>query len=211
MKHKPHHVILAILGFIFITLPTIVVNKLVVLLGLIIVPLVLPFSKKAERPFVKYRPELVGRVNTYDGWEYERLPYPFHYIWGSDTYGNNGNWIFERHHPVSFWRKFDWLAVRNAASNWGYLPFNRYMTEGKNIRYFGTALIDDNKGLTGWRFTYDVTCPWRSGFVILLRYGKSERGLWWRMGWLQDPTRDKINPNVKGMIIPHFFKKIPKQ
>ena len=203
--------LIAILGFVFITLPLIFVDLVVKLLGLVIVPLVLPFSKRDERPFVKYRPELIGTVNTYDGWYYERLPYPFHYIWGSNTYGNNGNWIWERHHPVSFWRKYDWLAIRNAASNWGYLPFNRYMTEGKNIVYFGSKIIDDNKGITGVRFTYDKTSPWRSGFVILLRYGKSNRAFWWRLGWLQDPNGDKLSPNIKGMLIPHFFKEIPKQ
>lgn len=200
-----------ILGFIFITTPLIILDILVKLLGLIVVPLVLPFSKIDERPFNKYRPELVGSVNTYDGWVYERLPYPFHYIWGSDNYGNNGNWIFERYHPVSFWRKFDWLAIRNSASNWGYLPFNRFMTKGENIEYVGTKIIDDNKGITGARFTWDKTSPWRSGFVILIRYGKTNRAFWWRLGWFQDPARDEdFASGYKSMIIPHFFKEIPK-
>ena len=200
--------LIAILGFVFITLPLIFIDFVVKLLGLVIVPLVLPFSKEQEPPEWKWGGD-PHENGTYEGWKFISLPQPFQKIWGSDKYGAMGNWIMADRKPESFLTKYNWLAIRNAASNWGYMPFNRYKAHSDNIRYFGSPIINDNTGVTGWRFTWDVTCPWRSGIVILKRYGNSNRALWFRLGWLQYSDGGEHVPTIKGMLIPHFFKEIP--
>lgn len=84
MKHKPIHVVIAIISFVFLTIPVVVLDIIIKLLGLPVVLLTLPFSKIDTPP----KWEWGGNPHkdlTYKGWQFERLPYPFHYIWGSDN------------------------------------------------------------------------------------------------------------------------------
>jgi hypothetical protein len=201
--------IIAILSFIFLTIPISFLDIIVKIIGIPITILTVPFSKVEDPPEWKWGGN-PHKDLTYDGWKFERLPRPFDYIWGSNKYGLNGNWIWAKYHPTPYWRKVEWVGIRNAASNWSYLPHMRYKAHSDNIRYIGSPKIDDNKGITGWRFTWDATCPWRSGIVILKRYGNSNRAFWLRFGWLQYSDKGDHVPSVKSMFIPHFFKEIPQ-
>ena len=200
---------IAILSFIFLTIPVALLDILVKLLGLPMVLISLPFAKEKQPPEWKWGGD-PHKDLTYPEWKFIALPEPFQSIWGSDKYGAMGNWIWEDRNPTSFWKQYEWLAIRNAGSNWSYTPLMRYTTHSDNIQYLGSPKIDDNKGVTGWRFTWDVTCPWRSGIVILKRYGNSNRAFWLRFGWLQYSDKGEHVPTIKSMFIPHFFKEIPK-
>lgn len=208
MKHYIQ-IIIAIVSFIFLTIPLAILDVLMKLLGLPMVLISLPFSKIDKAPEWEWRPN-GNNAWVYEGWQYERLPYPFDYIWGNWTYGAQGNYILKDQHPLNFWQKYHWLAIRNSASRWSYYPIMRYKAHSDNIRYLGSPKIDDNNGITGWRFTWDVTCPWRSGIVILKRYGNSNRAFWLRFGWLQYSDEGEHIPTIKSMFIPHFYKEIPK-
>jgi len=201
--------LIAILSFIFLIIPIAVIDLLVKLLGLIAVAIALPFAKEKEAPEWNYPSERI----TYDGWKFIALPEPFQSIWGSDKYGANGNFLWPAHGDVdSFIMRYRWLALRNPASNWSYNPLMNYIAKYENIEHIGSDKIDDNNGITGFRFTYDKTAPWRSGLVWLKRYGNSERGLWMRLGFLQYNDKDsgEFVSALKGMLLPHPWKKIPK-
>lgn len=195
----------AVLSMMFIIFPLAVLDIIVKLTGLVAVLLALPFAKEKPRPPWPWNDE----PHVYPGWRFIALPSWAQGIWGSDKYGAMGNWFWGDRDPDRFWKKYEWLAIRNAASNWSRKWFMRYNTHGRNIAYRGSAVIDDNTGVTGWRFTWDKQSPWRCGLVILLRYGRTERGLWLRLGFKQYPANGDQAPGLASMFIPHPFKHIP--
>lgn len=198
--------IIALISFALIILPLAVLDLVIKAVGLVAVLIALPFAKEKPQPEWKWN----DKPQVYPSWRFIALPSWAQPIWGSDKYGTMGNWFWGDRKPERFWKQYEWLAIRNAASNWGRKWFMRYNTQGRDIEYIGTALIDDNRGFTGWRFSWDKKHPWRCGLQILKRYGNTERGLWLRVGFKQDPTGDDQAPGLASMFIPHPFKRIPR-
>ena len=201
--------IIAFLSFIFYIIPAAILDLIVKLVGLIAVAISLPFAKEKPAPEWEHPSTRI----TYNGWRFIALPEPFQSIWGSDKYGANGNFLWPAHGDVdTFWMRYQWLALRNPGSNYSYMPWMNYVAKYENIKHIGADRIDDNTGVTGFRFTYDKTAPWRCGIVWLMRYGNSEKGLWMRLGFLQynDKESGEFVSALKGMFIPHPWKDIPK-
>lgn len=166
-------IFIAILRAIF----AIFVKLLASVLGLVVVLIALPFSKKVIPPEI---PTTVSRIVA-DGWQFIRLPLWADWCWGNDKYGAEGNWFWN---AKTFWRRYWWLAIRNPANNLQRYSLFRFNANPAQIRYLGTNLINDVKGIPGWQLVWQGSY---AGMYILLPYS-STRCFKLRIGYKIDPS-----------------------
>lgn len=168
------------------------------LLGLIIVPFVLPFTRieSKSKPFTQYE----------GTWWLERLP-RFALPWDNpvdgclgDTRGWWDNYCKEHYNTSchSFYSKYQWIAIRNPSNYFSRITIgvdeSRCKVElVKQWKYskFVKATRDDGKIY----FLYDGFIPYKNG----------THGFEWRIGWKLDfdnPTKDlPIEDRYRGSVL----------
>lgn len=186
--------------FLFL-FPIIALTKIIlVILGLFIVAISIPFGRTI-RPAPEWQGHSIRHI--YDGWEFRALPKWSHWIWGSDKYGAYGNFIWgSKSNPRSFFSQYEWLALRNPASNINnFTPFSPLYYPNE-LKYKGKAKIGDAAGIDGYQFVWIKGMP-IFGFYWIIRYGKSNKCLRIRIGYKLEPTKEgPQNANLSILINP---------
>lgn len=171
------------------------------LLGLIIIPIALPFARDSETE---------KREN---GWALRQLP-SWAYLWSNKDDGSlgdkEGNWAHNDLDCADFtkarklWNQYVWLAwrnpVHNLCSTWLY---NANFKRIKSVGYAGAYDVDnrynDNGSVkTGFNVVW-ATGNWlylRCGINIIMRYGKSDRCLRIRLGYKVLPNHQDNHPDA---------------
>lgn len=163
----------------FLLFPLLAVTKVIAsLAGLVVVALALPFAYYDDPPNL---PDTVSRHVDYS-WRYKRLPAWADWCWGNDKYGAEGNWFWL---GKSFWKQYQWLALRNPANNLQRYSIFRFDTQPAEVQYKGDLFVDDVAGKAGWQLVYQ---GWRAGFYCIVPYGSLNKCLRIRLGYKIDPT-----------------------
>lgn len=153
------------------------------LLGLVMVPLALPFRRQS--------------FSVSDGRPIVNLP-RWAYVWGNDFDGALGDkrgwWAENTPFGVaveSYLAMFWWLAIRNPSNNMRRLPMFYAPVVGSVITYIGDREVEDDIGGGGWQFVKTVSSKGKSyyGFYAVYEYGA--RGFMIRLG-------HKVKPDHAG-------------
>lgn len=167
------------------------VELLLSLLGLIIVPIALPFRNTDEstaQPFTQYP----------GTWKLVTLP-RWAWLWSNDrdgAWGDTRGWwdanAAFKGGCTRFANMFWWLAVRNPVNNTRFLDWFacNVATEGFVLAYAGAQAVKDKVGKGGWQFVRGQAGKRRwYGFYLVHEYKRFPgRGLVIRLGF-------KIEPN----------------
>lgn len=136
--------------------PRLALRVIAAILGVFILPFVIPFSYHTNAPD---RPIGVSQRHTAEGWKYKRLPGLFNNIWGNYKYGSEGNWFWFEKYQGSFCGAYLWLAIRNPANN-----MDKF-TEIKDPVFYGSPVVDDVNGIAGFQFAVD---GWKAGLYFII-------------------------------------------
>lgn len=163
-------------------------NLVLVLAGLLVVPLALPFAGPG--------------VSVSDGRAILNLPM-WAYIWGNDFDGawgdKHGNWKgvfgFDKYHFVSmFW----WLAIRNPANNMRRIGLWQCPVEGSSCSVIGKSAVRDAPGEGGWQFvTFTNAGKDYYGFYLVHEWN-AERAFVVRLGFKIQPSQIGSGDQPKG-------------
>ena len=179
--------------FFFILYPPLVAAKLLaMLLGLVVVPIAIPFGYVTEPPS---REDKSNR-KVYEGWEYRALPGWAQWLWGNDKYGAYGNYFWDDMHPdpEEYWPQFVWLAIRNPANNLNNFKLFKPTVSSVDIKIYGAKQVNDTKGQAGFQL---ITAGWLAGIYWILPYGNG-RSLKVKLGF-------GISPMTNGPVSLEFI------
>lgn len=183
--------VLAILTWPFLSL----LKGLGMVIGLFILPFVIPFSKivpGTKRPF-----------SDYEGWwELEILPDLF-WMWSNDEDGLQGDkrgW-WDAHSmfgkATNYLSKLWWVVWRNPFANASrYHPlFSCDVSKCRSWWYFGDYHVRDDVNSTGWQLVFAKSDAGRvyAGLYVVIRYGTSDHALVLQWG-------SKIYPRHEGVV-----------
>ena len=193
----------AIIFFLFLFPPLVATKLLAILLGLVVVPLAIPFGHTPVEI-----PSRFGKSErkVYKGWQYRALPSWAQWLWGSDKYGAYGNYFWPDIHPnpKSWYAQFMWLAVRNPANNLNNFSLFKPVIRIGDIDWIGDTEVSDTKGKAGFQL---VTAEWLAGLYWILPYGNG-RSLKVRLGFEISPT---TNGAVSLSVVIHPYAKFGKE
>ena len=187
------------------------VRVVLILLGLLVVPLALPFVQSAG-PWVPF-------TQAPGNWRLVTLP-AWAWLWSNDRDGALGDkrgwWHLNAlfglgaYHPFSmFW----WLALRNPANNMRFTPLLGCPVTECDYRYWGDENVEDRPGQGGRRFLlathkrtgrryygfYSVW-QWSATRAVVVQVGFKGEPKDWAEDYTSDPSRQwagitfEINP-----------------
>lgn len=165
------------------------------LLGLIVVPLALPFAKEDIKTLATFK-----SYPHAGWWVLKELPI-WAYPWSNSHDGSLGDkrgwWAneFDFKHD-KFWPQFRWLVIRNPINNILRSKFFSCPVSQCDIEYQGKYLVSDHAeedGL-GWQFvtaTHKETKKTYSGFYAVYLYpGSEDKGWRLRTGFKIKPSHN---------------------
>ena len=186
------------LFFLVLYPPLVAIKLLAVVIGLIAVPLAIPFGYVTEPPSREGRSDR----NVYSGWTFRTLPSWAQWLWGNDKYGAYGNYFWDDMHddPEEYWPQFVWLAVRNPANNLNNFALFKPKISSVDVIVYGAQEVSDTQGKAGLQL---ATAGWLAGLYWILPYGNG-RSLKVRLGFEISP---KTNGPVSLSVIIHPYAK----
>jgi len=167
------------------------IKALASVLGLFVVAIALPFVKEDIPPKL---PKTITRTVS-SGWTYIRLPKWADWCWGNDKYGAEGNWFWN---GKSFWKRYQWLALRNPANNLQRYNLFRFDTDPKEVKFLGDKLLDDVRGLSGFQIVWQ---DWKAGLYYILPYKNKDKCLRIRLGYKINPMSKKPESAALSVLI----------
>lgn len=169
-----------------------VVRAVLMVLGLVVVPVALPFTK--------------WTVSVSDRRNIEVLP-DWAWLWSNDfdgTLGDRRGW-WDAHAPFGlgsyhFLSKFIWLALRNPVNNLRRTDWFSCPVRDCYVMYIGKFNVEDKVGKTGWQFVVaehmKTEKEWH-GFYWVHPWN-AERALVVRAGFKIKPGHEDGNEPPKG-------------
>lgn len=169
-------------------------NIVLILLGLIVVAIALPF-READNSLSDGRP--IVNLRTW-AW-----------LWGNDfdgALGDKRGW-WAAHTPFGlpvdhFVSMYWWLAIRNPANNKRRVSLFSAPIVGSTITYVGNYNVADRPGQGGWQFVKLVDRKGRCyyGFYLVLQYSNT-RAFVIRLGFKIKPDHQGTAELAKGMTV----------